>query len=139
MTRLLKNILSFILVGAILFASTGVVIASHVCSETKKADVSMFERKGCCSKPMKGCSSFPSASDHLKNNCCQLSITYHKLNISSLQKTTVASIGFFLPFKELVFQTTASTSGLSCVPEFRKPPVQKTGKDFLIQINLLLI
>jgi hypothetical protein len=85
MIRRLQQILSCFLAAVILFASTGVVIASHICHESKKTDVSIFESKGCCSMRSDNCAELPPAADHFKNNCCQLTVSWHKADVTSVQ------------------------------------------------------
>src|SRR5690349_8314534 len=79
-----KIVLSCLLAASVLFASTGVVIASHVCLKKNKSDISFFESKSCCSKHDKSCSKVPV----LKSKCCQLSISYHKLEVKSAVKSS---------------------------------------------------
>jgi hypothetical protein len=83
MKKALEIILSCLIAASVLFASTGVVIASHVCFKNGKSTVSFFESKSCCSKNDNSCSHVPA----VKRNCCQFSISYHKLEVNSASKT----------------------------------------------------
>jgi hypothetical protein len=139
MRKLLKNFLSFFLAAAIIFASTGIVIASHVCSASKKADVSLFKSNGCCSKKGKHCASFPAANTALKKNCCQLSVTFHKLDVTSLQKTFSAAHGNMVATARILFNYFPPVSAPQVIFSSHGPDLKYGGKDFLFRIHLLLI
>ena len=110
MKRAFKNILAILLAANVLFASTGVVVASHICAARKKADVTLFKSHGCCSKEKKDCSSFPfSSSDHFRNNCCQLNISYYKLDVNSVQKNFSAKPVVLYPAIQTIFYSVFSS------------------------------
>jgi len=81
-----KIFLSIVLAASVLFASTGVVIASHICLKKNKSDISLFESKSCCKSHNKSCSPVPV----IKKKCCQLSVSYHKLEVNSVAKSASA-------------------------------------------------
>jgi hypothetical protein len=90
MKKGLRTFLSVLLAASVLYASTGVVIASHICLKNKKSDISLFESKSCCKNHDKGCGPVPVN----KKNCCQLSISYHKLEVNSVTKISTEVSGF---------------------------------------------
>lgn len=135
MKRRLAKFISFFLIGATIFASTGVVIASHVCSTLKKSDVSLFENKGCCGKNGKHCSSIPSQQKSIKKNCCQLSISYHKLNVSSTLQTGQTDVIAFPQETAFAFvQTQTLVKKITPRSEYKSG-----GIELLLRLHLLLI
>src|SRR5437868_414661 len=86
------KLLSFFLSASILFASSGVVVASHFCSSKKKGETFLFSQKGCCEKESKSCSVPPTSQEQIKNNCCHVNISYYKIDVSSLVKRTITSV-----------------------------------------------
>jgi len=138
MKKGLRNIVAFLLTASVLFASTGVVVASHICLKKKKSDVSLFESKSCCSNHDKGCGPVPV----LKKNCCQFSISYHKLEVNSITKVSSEASGcsFSVAYPVLI-------PGLSFLQEEVNgsvdPPFIRRllpgSKNFLHSIHSLLI
>jgi len=139
MKKGLKIILSCLIATSVLFASTGVVIASHICFKKGKSNVSFFESKSCCSKHDNSCSSVPV----IKKNCCQFSISYHKLEVNSVSKASsdVAGVSFTIAssiisvpdlgsFQYKVSPSEKSSANLRLLPG---------SKNFLHSIHLLLI
>lgn len=135
MSRYLTKFISVFLIAATLFASTGVVIASHICSSKKTTDVSLFQHKGCCSKKDKDCTSSTASSIGFRKNCCQLSVSYNKLNVNSVQKNGALHSDIIAPAAKPSFQKKCSL-----IKTFvRKAEYQSGGLDFLLRIHLLLI
>lgn len=135
--------LSFLLAASVLFASTGVVIASHICHESKKADITLFESHGCCSDLASKCESLPASQGQLKKNCCELNISYHKLELLTLGKISLKQGLTYLPVEQIQFQNTIAQSNetFSIIPE-NPSGVQKLKpgtKNFLYSVHTLLI
>jgi len=132
-----KHILAFFLAFTILISSSGVVLAMHTCLSSSKKQVSLFEHRGCCSKSNKGCHKSPSTG--LKAKCCELSISYHKIDLNA----SVLKYDFSLtadlisePFsKAAIFSDNAVFSVVSN----KAPPQLRGGTDFLYGIHRLLI
>ena len=132
-----KHILAFFLAFTILISSSGVVVAMHTCLSSSKKQVSLFEHRGCCSKSNKGCHKSPSTG--LKVKCCELSISYHKIDLNA----SVLKYDFSLtadlisePFsKAEIFSDNAVFSVVSN----KAPPQLRGGTDFLYGIHRLLI
>jgi hypothetical protein len=139
MGKLLKNFLAFFLSAAILVASSGVVIASHICLSSQKSDVSLFEHHGCCSEAGSDCKPVPPASGQLKKNCCQLSISYFKIDIPSVQKTFSLKADFIAPAEQTVFSGFSFGEWNVYQTNFTGPGLKSGGIDFLHRIHLLLI
>jgi hypothetical protein len=135
----LKNILSFFLAVLILFSSTGIVIASHICIKSKKTDVFLFKAKGCCSKMQGECSSLPASAEQFKNHCCQLSISYVKLDVTSLQKSFSAASGIIIPVEQFTFSNLYSSPCFQSCFNIHDPDIASGGKNFLLDIHRLLI
>jgi len=138
MKKQFKNIITLLLASAVLFASTGVVIASHICTSSKKSDVAFFENKGCCSKDSKPCTSFPTAPNSLKGNCCQLNISYHKIDVSSVQKTFSPVTIYYFPVKDIIALPLPGQTFFPA-PANQNPDYRTGGKPFLFSIHSLLI
>jgi hypothetical protein len=139
MKKEFKTFLSILLAASVLFASTGIVIASHICLKKQIADVSLFESKGCCAMHHERCSTIPV----VKKKCCQLSVSYHKLELNTETKspttfTKISIPGFVIDVPSPVLSSLANTFTSS-----DDPPVSLRllpgSKNFLFSIRLLLI
>jgi hypothetical protein len=139
MIKGLKLFLSFFLAASVLFASTGIVIASHVCLKQQKTDVSLFESKSCCKSHHKSCSKIPVVS----KRCCELSINYCKLEINSATKTITSVNSVSIPVMVALNSMTGSFSFQHIVSYSDDPPddlrLLPGSKNFLHSIHLLLI
>jgi hypothetical protein len=139
MKKGLKIILSCLIAASLLFASTGVVIASHICFKKGKSNVSFFENESCCSKHENSCSEVPV----VKKKCCQLSISYHKLEVNSLTKPSSKVTGVFFIIPSSIILISDSVSLLNVAPPSAKysDPLRLLpgSKNFLYSIRLLLI
>lgn len=139
MKKGIKSFISLLLAASVLISSTGVVIASHVCLKKGQADVSFFQSKSCCSKHHSSCSPVPV----VKKKCCQLSVSYHKLELNSIVKVASASHGISIPVLDAVVTPQTSSAFLNTFQLTDDPPgnlKQIPGsKTFLHSIHLLLI
>ena len=130
-----KNITAFLLAVLILVSGSGVVFSQHRCSYDGATEVTLFERtKGCCSTG----SAIPcNNNEGLKSNCCQLKITYNKVQIVSspaqnhvlvdgdFPVTSLLSFSFFKhPFE--------SFSPISSDPPISENPLYSTFCQYLI-------
>ena len=112
-------------------------MAMHTCLSSSKKQVALFEHKGCCSKSGKGCHKTPTT--RLKAKCCELSISYHKidLNASVLKyEVSLSADQISEPFNTTIF---FSDNGLYSVVSNKAPPQLRGGTDFLYGIHRLLI
>ncbi|MEO8085290.1 MAG: hypothetical protein ABI763_00635 [Bacteroidota bacterium] len=143
MKKLFTHFLSFILAASVLFASTGVVIASHICHESKKADITLFEGHGCCTDLEGSCKSFPAPQGQLKNNCCELTISYHKLEVFSPGKISLKQVAISLPVEQFLFQNIPVQSNEILTVNTGEPlsfqRLKPGTKNFLFTIHTLLI
>ena len=140
MKNLLRNSLAVLLSAIILVSSTGVVLAAHSCFSKHGTEVSLFVHKGCCSTEKSTCHSIHSEESAFKRECCQLKISYHKVDVSSpvvknfsLPDLTLFSTPLF-NFSSEKFDDRSS----SCT--FNKaPPLLTGGLSFLYSTHLLKI
>ena len=143
MKKGLKRALSLLLAASVLIASTGIVIASHVCHESRKAGVTLYEQDGCCSKPGKDCQYLPVSPGQLKKSCCQISISYLKLVIASNEKAGSRIIFSPVPsiadlFTNCTLKFTDSSPSVPVEP-VNSGKTKPGDKNFLHSIRLLLI
>lgn len=132
-----KHILAFFLAFSILISSSGVVVAMHTCLSSSQKQISLFEHKGCCSKSGKGC--HKTSTSGLKAKCCELSISYHKIDVNaSVLKYEISLTADQIsePFKSTTF---FSDNALFSVVSNKAPPQLRGGTDFLYGIHRLLI
>lgn len=133
-----KRILAIVLATVVFVSSGGVVLAVHICSKNSSKEVSFFSNETCCSKKT-SCSN----SDFqkiLKKNCCNLKITYHKVDISSINSEVaplpihvidVSHFNFENAFVQQVILKSVLTN--------KAPPFFTGGKSFLaISENYLI-
>jgi hypothetical protein len=78
-----KRFIALCLALVVFISSGGVVMAVHYCSKQANKEVTLFKNNTCCSKNSSACESFP-ASKSLKKKCCDLKVTYHKIDISTV-------------------------------------------------------
>jgi len=139
MKKGIRSLISVLLAISVLISSTGVVIASHVCLKKGQADVSFFQSKSCCSKYHKSCEPVPV----VKKKCCQLSVSYHKLQVNSVVKESSTSPGISIPVLDAVVSSQSCSAFPSTFLYTNDPPGnlrQLPGsKTFLHSIHLLLI
>lgn len=83
MKSFFRNSLAVILSAIMLVSSTGVVLGAHSCFSKHGTEVSLFVHKGCCSAEKSTCHSKHSEESAFTMECCQLKITYHKVDVSS--------------------------------------------------------
>ena len=133
-----KRFLAVVLAVVVFISSGGVVLAVHICSKNSNKEVSLFSNKTCCSK-VSHCAN-GELPQKIKKNCCDLKITYHKVDISSihseltnfpLQSLAIAPIIFENEFVQKVFLKSVLTN--------KAPPFFTGGKSFLsISQNYLI-
>ncbi|CAN5584408.1 hypothetical protein BH11BAC1_BH11BAC1_29170 [soil metagenome] len=137
------HFLSFLLSASVLFASTGIVIASHVCHESQQSDVTFFERQGCCSDMLENCGAFPAPSNQIKGNCCELTITYHKLEVFSPGKISLLPVIVSFPVGQSFLQNSYLNRAAVLVSNPEDTPgvlkLKPGTKNFLHSIHTLLI
>ena len=134
----LKRFLAVALAVVVFISSGGVVLAVHICSKNSNKEVSLFSNKTCCSK-LTPCAT-GEVPKTIKKNCCNLKITYHKVDISSIhselsnflvQAITIVPINFENEFVQEVFLKSVLTN--------KAPPFFIGGKTFLsISQNYLI-
>lgn len=133
----MKHILAFFLAFTILISSSGVVVAMHTCLSSSKKQISLFEHKGCCSKSNKGC--HKTSSTGLKAKCCELSISYHKIDVNASVLKYEISLSADLISEPFNTTTFFSDNTLFSVISNKAPPQLRGGTDFLYGIHRLLI
>lgn len=136
----LKNrIIAFILALVVFISSGGVVLAVHYCSKKTNKEVSLYNDHSCCSQKSKSCDS--KNKDHLfKNKCCDLKVTYHKIDISSIFSEIQPLILTCNLFSDFNFQSYLFPSAFYfCQLTNKAPPFYTGGKSFLHISQLLLI
>ena len=134
----LKNIVAFFLGVIILLSSNGIVLATHSCFSRPGTQVSLFSHKGCCSKGKKDCHRIPAGENTFTKKCCQLKISFHKVDVSSFlskanlihvdaiaQHFSISDFPFSKNYTELLF--------------INKSPPKPAGRALLCHISLLLI
>ena len=134
-----KIVLSCLLAASVLFASTGVVIASHVCLKKNKSDISFFESKSCCSKHDKSCRT----ETVIKTKCCQFSLSYHKLEVNTAVKSASSIESISISVLDAGISSAEFSSFEKSFSHSEHPPailrLQPGSKNFLHSIQLLLI
>jgi hypothetical protein len=138
MNKSSKNIFSIVLAFLVFISSNGIVLSAHRCLSNQKTEISFFHKK-CCGKENKSCHSSPSGNS-LSKKCCELKITYHKVDVKT---PLVKNVPVFNPYLfSNAFPLSSSdfsdhyTSGL----EFNKePPVTLRGISFLYSVHTLRI
>ncbi len=134
-----KRFLALVLSLVILISSGGIVLAVHYCSSKADASVTLFVAKSCCSQKDVPCDG--SKSQHsFKNNCCELKISYHKVDVSS-----VVSAGHHFE-APVCMSDFVKVQDPSILPALlfgsllnKAPPFYTGGKTFLYFIRNLLI
>ena len=134
-----KRIFAFLLAMVIFISSGGVVLAVHYCSKKSNKEISLFSNNSCCSKKSSHCDKKNSTSS-LKKKCCDLKVSYHKVDISS-----TISDSYHFDLHELVIENfrTELRFFLSSLPtgeiSNKAPPFFRGGISFLHISNALLI
>ena len=134
-----KNIISVFLALIVFVSSNGIVVAAHNCFSGHKTEVSLFEKE-CCTKGKEKCHSKPAEENTFTKKCCELKITYHKIDVKTpLAKTS--SIGHFNFFPtQLLFSSASLFPGDIFSFVFNKaPPLIHPGNALLISISTLQI
>ncbi len=137
--NLAKRFLAFFLSLVIFISSGGVVLAVHYCSKKTTKEVSFFQHNSCCSKKSSVCKkNIP--DEFLKKKCCELKISYHKVDVSSLfyklQQLNIESKAVDNFSETKVAKEPAFLSSTFCN---KAPPFYTGGKTFLYFSQLLLI
>lgn len=137
MMNSIRRFLAFFLTLTILVSSTGVVLAVHTCFISSKKQISLFQNKSCCSSHSKNCHSKPASS--LKAKCCELSISYHKLDVvSNTIKYQHLDSDTGLPLV-LFSALTKPQHSFTKIYLNKAPPESRGGIEFLYSIGSLLI
>ncbi len=133
-----SKIVSVFLGAIILISSNGIVLASHNCFSKPGTEVSLFEHKGCCSKGKKNCHAIPVKETAFTKKCCQLTISFHQADVSSLLvKTSLIHVDYFtqnFSIPNLLFSKNYSETLF-----FKKTPPKPAGRTLLSNISILLI
>ena len=134
----IQKLISVFLGLIILVSSTGVVLASHSCFSKPGTDVSLFSHKGCCSKGKMNCHADPQKETSFSKKCCQLKITFHKVDVSSilLKSNLVQADCLPLAFSTIDF---SFTNNFSETRLLNKAPPKPAGRELLTAISLLQI
>ena len=138
MKRKLNKALAIFLGVIVLISSSGVVLASHQCFSKPETDVSLFSHNGCCSKKKKKCHALPVCEKAFAKKCCQLTITFHKIDVSSIDhKVNILSLtSFALP---VPFNREVNAKGVRQSCFLNKAPPKPAGRILLTNISLLQI
>lgn len=140
MNKRIKNSVAVFLSVIILVSSTGVVLAAHNCFSKAETEVSLFRHKGCCSNEKKDCHSKPQKENSFTKKCCQLKITYHKIDVSSpLVKFSSVSDLKLLPVKQISFSPIIFSTDISSCFLNKAPPFIRAGVSLLHSIHTLQI
>ncbi len=134
-----KNIVSIFLSLVVLVSSNGIVVASHNCFSQHKTEVSLFEKK-CCSKGKEQCHSKPVTENAFAKKCCDLKITYHKIDVKTPLAKTISIQQLNLFPAELLFSSVLLFSQNISASFFNKaPPLIHSGVSLLLSIGTLQI
>ena len=134
----IKNSLAIFLGVVILISSNGIVLASHSCSVKPGTDVSLFEHKGCCSNGKMNCHADYPGINSLTKKCCQLTITFHKVDVSSSVIKTDFDHVIFLA-QDFSTHTLSFSKNYSETHFINKAPPKPAGRKLLTSISLLQI
>jgi hypothetical protein len=134
-----RNILSVFLSLVVFVSSNGVVVAAHNCFSNHKAEVSLFEGK-CCSREKEKCHSKPVIEHTFTKKCCELKVSYHKVDVKTPVFKSISIQSQNLFSHELLFSAVSSFSGCSFSTDFNKaPPFISSGVSLLHSICTLQI
>src|SRR3569832_1684288 len=89
MGKVSKNIFYVLMAVIVLITSNGIILASHTCLKNSNTKVSLFQNKSCCGKTKKTCESTETKA--VKSNCCNSSVSYHKVNVNTVPVQKPAS------------------------------------------------
>ncbi len=133
-----KRILAIVLATVVFVSSGGVVLAVHICSKNSSKEVSLFSNQTCCSK--KAPCSNSDAPKNFKKNCCNLKITYHKVDISSINSEVIPLPVHVINVDAFNFENAfVQQVILKSVLTNKAPPFFTGGKSFLaISENYLI-
>jgi hypothetical protein len=134
-----KNILSIFLSLVVLVSSNGIVVAAHNCFSQHKTEVSLFSKK-CCSKEKEQCHSKPAMEDTFAKKCCELKITYHKVDVKAplVKNASIQHLNLFS--NPISFSSPSFFSDNISISSFNKaPPCIRSGVALLHSIGLLQI
>ncbi len=134
-----KNIVSIFLSLVVLVSSNGIVVAAHNCFSEHKTEVSLSTIK-CCSKEKETCHSKPAAENAFTKKCCDLKITYHKVNVNTPLAKTISIQQLNLFSTELLFSSVLIFFQNISASVFNKaPPRIHSGVSLLLSIGTLQI
>jgi hypothetical protein len=140
MNKRFRNIFSVILSVIVLVSSNGIVLASHSCISKHETEVSVFRISGCCSKDKTNCHSRLSGEIVMTKKCCQLNLTFHRVDVSSPVYKIQPVRSFKMYAKELVgFPVSVFFSEEAPFSFIKITPVIQSGSSFLHSIRLLRI
>jgi hypothetical protein len=124
----------------VLISSNGLELAAHNCFSQHGTEVSLFKHTGCCSKEEKNCHSNPVKDKSFEKKCCELKITYHKVDVSSPSVRTPEVPYSNLFFSDLLFSSSFnSLNYFSSQPFNKPPPLICSGFSLLLSIQKLTI
>ena len=134
----LKKFISLLLGVIITISSGGVVVASHSCLKKPGTEVSLFQHKGCCSKGKKNCHSASSPGQAFTKKCCQLTVSFHKVDVSSLPvKKNFIHADVFI--RNFAVQNTIALQNYSAKLFQNKAPPKLAGRTLLTSISIFQI
>src|SRR4051812_30656752 len=94
MRTVFNKALSVFLALVILIATAGAVVTTHVCTFSKKATVSLYQHRGCCSED--GQRKSTSNDTAIDKKCCNVTVSYYKVEVpSGIRKVALPFTNFF--------------------------------------------
>jgi len=125
-----KRLIAFLLAFVVFISSGGVVMAVHYCSMKSSKEISIFNQKSCCTDKAKTCEN--NRATELRNKkCCDLTVTYHKIDISTIF-SVIEHVDLQVPaFDYFSFNLNpAKTSFFDNILSNKAPPYFSGGKHF---------
>ncbi len=139
MKRTFKNITSVFLALIVFISTNGIVVAAHNCFSNHKTEVSLFHKK-CCSKEKEQCHSKPVNENTFSKKCCEIKISYHKVetNTPLVKNISVKNLNLFS--SEILFSSvTPFFSQALAFCSAKAPPLISSGISLLLSIGTLQI
>jgi len=139
MKKHFKKRIALLLSVIVLVSSNGIVVSAHSCFSSHSTEVSFFNQDNCCSKEKKKCHSKPVDENTIRKSCCNIVVTFHRLDISS-QVVKTTALNFTDSFSSVLFSGSLPALRNFCsLFESKAPPLIRAGVSLLHSIHTLKI